>query len=68
MIGIDRCALAVTGAAPISPDLVRWYLALGVEMYEVWGMTENLRRSRPSMPAGRHQARHRRQAGARTAK
>jgi long-chain acyl-CoA synthetase len=30
----------VTGAAPISPDLVRWYLALGVPMLEVWGMTE----------------------------
>jgi long-chain acyl-CoA synthetase len=30
----------VTGAAPISPDLVRWYLALGVPMLEVWGQTE----------------------------
>jgi long-chain acyl-CoA synthetase len=30
----------VTGAAPISPDLVRWYLALGLPMLEVWGMTE----------------------------
>jgi long-chain acyl-CoA synthetase len=30
----------VTGAAPISPELVRWYLALGVPMLEVWGMTE----------------------------
>jgi long-chain acyl-CoA synthetase len=40
MLGIDRCRYAVTGAAPISPDLVRWYLALGVEMIEVWGMTE----------------------------
>jgi long-chain acyl-CoA synthetase len=31
----------VTGAAPISPDLVKWYLALGVPMLEVWGMTES---------------------------
>ena len=30
----------MTGAAPISPDLVRWYLSLGVPMLEVWGMTE----------------------------
>ncbi|MBI5790729.1 MAG: AMP-binding protein, partial [Rhodocyclales bacterium] len=30
----------ITGAAPISPDLVRWYMALGVPMLEVWGMTE----------------------------
>ena len=41
MIGLDRARFAVTGAAPISPDLVRWYLALGVPMLEVWGMTES---------------------------
>ena len=40
MIGIHRSRYLVTGAAPISPDLVRWYLALGVPMLEVWGMTE----------------------------
>ena len=40
MIGIDRARFCVTGAAPISPDLVKWYLALGVPMLEVWGMTE----------------------------
>jgi len=41
LIGIDRARFLVTGAAPISPDLVRWYLALGVPMVEVWGMTES---------------------------
>jgi long-chain acyl-CoA synthetase len=41
MIGIDRARFLVTGAAPISPDLVRWYLALGVPMLEVWGQTES---------------------------
>ena len=40
-IGIHRARFCVTGAAPISPDLVRWYLALGVPMIEVWGMTES---------------------------
>ena len=40
LIGIHRCHFLVTGAAPISPDLVRWYMALGVPMLEVWGMTE----------------------------
>jgi long-chain acyl-CoA synthetase len=39
-IGIHRARFLVTGAAPISPDLVKWYLALGVPMVEVWGMTE----------------------------
>ncbi len=40
LIGIHRARFLVTGAAPISPDLVHWYLALGVPMLEVWGMTE----------------------------
>ena len=40
MIGIHRSRFLVTGAAPISPELVKWYLALGVPMLEVWGMTE----------------------------
>ncbi len=41
MIGLDRCRVALTGAAPISPDLIRWYLALGIDMREVYGQTEN---------------------------
>jgi long-chain acyl-CoA synthetase len=41
LIGIDRCRFLVTGAAPISPDLVRWYMALGIPMLEVWGQTES---------------------------
>jgi long-chain acyl-CoA synthetase len=40
LIGVHRARLCVTGAAPISPELVRWYCALGVPMVEVWGMTE----------------------------
>ena len=40
LIGIHRARFCVTGAAPISPELVRWYMALGVPMLEVWGMTE----------------------------
>ncbi|MEJ8846963.1 long-chain fatty acid--CoA ligase [Variovorax rhizosphaerae] len=41
LIGIHRARFLVTGAAPISPELVKWYLALGVPMLEVWGMTES---------------------------
>jgi long-chain acyl-CoA synthetase len=41
MIGIDRCRWLFTGAAPIAPELIRWYLALGMRMYEVYGQTEN---------------------------
>ncbi|MFM7657706.1 MAG: AMP-dependent synthetase/ligase [Burkholderiaceae bacterium] len=41
MIGIHRARFLGTGAAPISPDLVRWYLALGIPMLEIWGQTES---------------------------
>jgi long-chain acyl-CoA synthetase len=41
MLGLDRCRLAFTGAAPIAPELIRWYLALGLDMREVYGQTEN---------------------------
>ena len=41
MLGLDRCRVAFTGAAPIAPDLIRWYLALGIDMREVYGQTEN---------------------------
>jgi len=41
MLGLDRIRYAATGAAPISPDLIRWYWALGVRMFEVYGQTEN---------------------------
>jgi long-chain acyl-CoA synthetase len=40
-IGLDRCRLAFTGAAPIAPNLIRWYMALGLDMREVYGQTEN---------------------------
>jgi long-chain acyl-CoA synthetase len=52
MIGIHRARFCLTGAAPISPELVRWYLALGVPMLEVWGMTETCGAS-TGVPAAR---------------
>ena len=39
-LGVNRVEVASTGAAPISPDLIRWFLALGVEIQELWGMSE----------------------------
>ena len=40
LLGIDRCRWLSTGAAPIAPDLIAWYWALGTPMYEVYGQTE----------------------------
>src|SRR5262245_30470812 len=40
-IGMHRARFAGTGAAPIAPDLIKWYRALGVDMREIYGQTEN---------------------------
>jgi long-chain acyl-CoA synthetase len=40
MMGLDRLRWAGTGAAPISPDLIGWYLAMGIDMFEAYGQTE----------------------------
>ncbi|MBK9364338.1 MAG: long-chain fatty acid--CoA ligase [Rubrivivax sp.] len=40
LLGVHRSRYLLTGAAPISPDLIRWYMALGLPMLEGWGMTE----------------------------
>jgi long-chain acyl-CoA synthetase len=39
-VGLDACRLAITGAAPIGPEVIEFFLALGLPMTEVWGMTE----------------------------
>ncbi len=39
-LGIDKARFLLSGAAPISPKILRWFFALGVPMFEIWGMTE----------------------------
>jgi long-chain acyl-CoA synthetase len=39
-LGLRRCRRALTGAAPISPDLIRWYHGIGVPLIEGYGQTE----------------------------
>lgn len=41
MLGFDRLRRGTTGAAPISPDLLKWYRAVGIEVLEGYGMTES---------------------------
>ena len=41
MVGLDGARYIATGAAPISPDLVKWYWAIGLVMLEGYGQTES---------------------------
>ena len=40
MLGLDRARIMFTGAAPVSPDLIRWYRAIGLDLFELYGQTE----------------------------
>jgi len=51
-MGLHRARGAATGAAPIAPELIKWYLALGIDMREVYGQTENTGLA-TAMPADR---------------
>jgi len=39
-IGLDKCRLALTAAAPISKDTLEFFLSLGITLYEIYGMSE----------------------------
>jgi long-subunit acyl-CoA synthetase (AMP-forming) len=39
-VGLDAVDVALTGSAPVPPELVRQFLILGLPIYEGWGMSE----------------------------
>jgi long-chain acyl-CoA synthetase len=49
-LGLDQCAFAAGGAAPMPPELLRWYERLGLPIIEVYGMTENCGVSHATLP------------------
>ncbi|GAA0615577.1 AMP-dependent synthetase/ligase [Kribbella sandramycini] len=40
-VGLREVRYAASGAAPIAPEVLRFFMGLGVPMHEVYGMTEN---------------------------
>ena len=40
-MGMRRVRYAASGAAPIAPEVLKFYMGLGVPMHEVYGMSEN---------------------------
>ncbi|MFE8072523.1 AMP-binding protein [Marinobacteraceae bacterium S3BR75-40.1] len=49
-LGMDHIRAALTGAAPLAPDIIAWYRNLGLELLEVYGMSENLGYSHCNRP------------------
>ncbi len=49
-LGLQDCVFAAGGAAPMPPELLRWYNKLGLDLVEVYGMTENCGVSHATLP------------------
>jgi long-chain acyl-CoA synthetase len=49
-LGLQDCRFAAGGAAPMPPELLRWYDKLGLDLVEVYGMTENCGVSHATLP------------------
>jgi long-chain acyl-CoA synthetase len=39
-LGLSQIKTALTGAAPVSPDLLKWYMSIGIDLIESYGLTE----------------------------
>lgn len=40
LVGLDECALAITGAAPLPAEILEWFNAIGINLAEVYGLSE----------------------------
>jgi long-chain acyl-CoA synthetase len=40
LVGLDECELAITGAAPIPAQILEWFNAIGVNLAEIYGLSE----------------------------
>lgn len=49
-LGLDHCRVAMTGAAPLSKEIINWYHSIGLELLEIYGMTENFGYSHVNRP------------------
>lgn len=41
-MGLDQCRIALSGASALSPEVIEWFRTIGLEILEVYGMTENM--------------------------
>ena len=60
-LGLRRCRYAGSGAAPIAPEVLEFFIGIGVPVFELYGMTENSAVATANF-VGPDEARHRRRA------
>jgi len=49
-LGLDKVRIAITASAPLPPNIMNWYHNLGLELLDVYGMSENFGYSHGSRP------------------
>ncbi|MHB8589738.1 MAG: AMP-dependent synthetase/ligase [Candidatus Dormibacteraceae bacterium] len=54
-IGLERCTVRITSTAPCRPEVHEFWAALGMPLYEVWGMSE-LTGPATAVPLDEHRA------------
>ncbi len=40
LVGLDECELAITGAAPLPAEILEWFNAIGINLAEIYGLSE----------------------------
>ena len=54
-VGLERCATAITSTAPCRPEVHEFWAAIGMPLFEVWGMSE-LTGPATAVPHDEHEA------------
>jgi len=49
-LGLDHVRFAITGSAPLAPDIIKWYREIGLELLDGYAMSENFAYSHFSRP------------------
>jgi long-chain acyl-CoA synthetase len=49
-LGMDQVKVAITAAAPISPELVKFFMTIGIPLYELYGLSETTGPATTNLP------------------
>ena len=52
MLGLEEAESFLVGAAPTPPEVLEFFLAMGIEICETWGMSETSAMATSTLPAG----------------